>query len=141
MNFRRGRTREEPEINLIPMIDVLLVILIFLMITTTYNRHGGLQVNLPEGSASEHAPPPANSAIEVTIEATGQTRIDQQLIDSSGLSSVTAALQRAARGQQDMPVVISADAGATHGSVVMVMEAAQAAGFHRLTVLTRVPVR
>ncbi len=138
MNFRRGRTREEPEINLIPMIDVLLVILIFLMITTTYNRYAGLRVNLPEGTLDESVPPPANSIIEVTIEASGQTSIDQQLIGSPNFSSITEALQRAARGRKDVPIVISADAQATHGSVVMVMEAAQGVGFHRLTVLTRV---
>lgn len=141
MNFRRGRTREEPEINLIPMIDVLLVILIFLMITTTYNRYAGLHVNLPEGDAGERVPPPVNNAIEVVIEASGQTHIDQQLIASPSFLSIKEALQRAARGQKDKPVVISADAQATHGSVVMVMEAAQGAGFHRLTVLTRVPAR
>ncbi len=141
MNFRRGRTREEPEINLIPMIDVLLVILIFLMITTTYNRYAGLHVNLPEGNSGLRPPPPVGSVIEVTVEASGQTLIDQQLIASPSLSSVQEALQRAAHGERDVPVVISADAQATHGSVVRVMEAAQGAGFHRMTVLTRVPVR
>ncbi len=141
MNFRRGQTREEPEINLIPMIDVLLVILIFLMITTTYNRYAGLRVNLPEGVPSAQAPPQSTGTIEVTIEASGQTRVDQQLIASPSRASVTEALQRAAQGRQDVPVVIRADAQTTHGSVVLVMEAAQGAGFHRLTVLTRVPAR
>jgi biopolymer transport protein ExbD len=123
------------------MIDVLLVILIFLMITTTYNRYAGLRVNLPEGVAGERALPPASSVIEVVVEASGRTLIDQQLIASPSFSSIQEALQRAAHGEKDVPVVISADAQATHGSVVQVMEAAQGAGFHRLTVLTRVPVR
>ncbi len=139
MNFRRGRTREEPEINLIPMIDVLLVILIFLMITTTYNRYAGLHINLPEGTPTEHSPPQFGSVIQVTIEASGQTRIDQQLISLPNPSSIAEALQRAAQGQTNVPVVISADTQATHGSVVMVMEAAQKEGFHHLTVLTRIP--
>ncbi len=139
MNFRRGRTREEPEINLIPMIDVLLVILIFLMITTTYNRYAGLHINLPEGVPTEQSTPQSSNVIRVSIEASGQTFVDQQLIGSPGMSSIAEALLLAARGQTDVPVVISADRQATHGSVVMVMEAAQKEGFHHLTVLTRVP--
>jgi biopolymer transport protein ExbD len=123
------------------MIDVLLVILIFLMITTTYNRYAGLRVSLPEGNIEERSPPPVGSVIEVVIEASGHTSIDQQWVVSPGIPSIQEALQRAAHGQKDVPIVISADAQATHGSVVQVMEAAQGAGFHRLTVLTRVPVR
>ena len=138
MNFRRGRTREEPEINLIPMIDVLLVILIFLMITTTYNRYAGLRVSLPEGVAGERAPLPAGSIIEVIVEASGQTLVDQQALPSPSLAAIQDALQRAAHGEKDVPVVISADDQATHGSVVRVMEAAQSVGFRRLTVMTRV---
>ncbi len=138
MNFRRGRTREEPEINLIPMIDVLLVILIFLMITTTYNRYAGLRVNLPEGAAGERAPLPAGSVIEVIVEASGQTLVDRQALPDPSLAAIEDALQRAAHGEKDVPVVISADAQATHGSVVRVMEAAQSVGFRRLTVMTRV---
>ena len=141
MNFRRGRTRDEPEINLIPMIDVLLVILIFLMITTTYSRFAGLHVNLPEGLASAPAPSPA-PRIEVVVDAAGQMRVnDSPVIAPDSLLQIRDALRQAARGQNDPVVVVSADRDARHGQVVLVLEAAQQAGYRHLTVLTRVPAR
>ncbi|MDE1942533.1 MAG: biopolymer transporter ExbD [Betaproteobacteria bacterium] len=141
MNFRRGRMRDEPEINLIPMIDVLLVILIFLMITTTYSRFAGLHVNLPEGLASAPAPP-TTPRIEVIVDAAGQMRVnDSPVAAPAGLPQIREALQHAAQGRGDPVVVISADRDARHGQVVLVMEAAQQAGYRRLTVLTRVPAR
>ncbi len=141
MNFRRGRTRDEPEINLIPMIDVLLVILIFLMITTTYSRFAGLHVNLPEGLSAAPAPP-AGHRIEVTVDAAGAMRVDGvPMQGTAGLADIRAALQRAAGTDPDPPVVVSADRDARHGRVVLVMEAAQQAGYRHLTVLTRVSGR
>ncbi|MDE1989231.1 MAG: biopolymer transporter ExbD [Betaproteobacteria bacterium] len=141
MNFRRGRTRDEPEINLIPMIDVLLVILIFLMITTTYSRFAGLHVNLPEGLASVPAPSPA-PRIEVVVDAAGQMRVnDRAVLAPESLLQIRDALRQAAQGQDDPVVVVSADRDARHGQVVLVLEAAQQAGYRHLTVLTRVPAR
>ena len=141
MNFRRGRTRDEPEINLIPMIDVLLVILIFLMITTTYSRFAGLHVNLPEGLASAPAPSPA-PRIEVVVDAAGQMRVnDSSVVAPESLPQIRDALRQAAQGQDDPVVVVSADRDARHGQVVLVLEAAQQAGYRHLTVLTRVPAR
>ncbi|MBU6504868.1 MAG: biopolymer transporter ExbD [Betaproteobacteria bacterium] len=141
MNFRRGRTRDEPEINLIPMIDVLLVILIFLMITTTYSRFAGLHVNLPEGLASAPAPSPA-PRIEVVVDAAGQMRVNDSPVGvPESLPQIRDALRQAAHGQNDPVVVVSADRDARHGQVVLVLEAAQQAGYRHLTVLTRVPAR
>lgn len=141
MNFRRGRTRDEPEINLIPMIDVLLVILIFLMITTTYSRFAGLHVNLPEGLASAPAPSAA-PRVEVVVDAAGQMRVnDSPVLAPAGLLQIKEALRHAAQGKDDPVVVVSADRDARHGQVVLVLEAAQQAGYRHLTVLTRVPAR
>lgn len=141
MNFRRGRERDEPEINLIPMIDVLLVILIFLMITTTYSRFTGLRVNLPDGLSSIPSPPAAHR-IQVTVDATGRMQVDDVPVPAmAGLPVIQGLLQQAARGEPDPVVVVSADREARHGQVVLVMEAAQQAGYRHLTVLTRVPAR
>ena len=75
MNFQRGRERDEPEINLIPMIDVLLVILIFLMITTTYSKFSGLEINLP--TADSQAQPEQSNEIDVIVTAVGQVMINR----------------------------------------------------------------
>jgi biopolymer transport protein ExbD len=135
MNFRKGRAREEPEINLIPMIDVLLVILIFLMITTTYSRYSGLKVTLPQALPGA-APSPANDAIRVEVRVDGTVLVEGQPV-SGGVEAVGRALQAAAAGRAEPPVTISADTLASHGSVVSVLESAQWAGYHHVTVLTR----
>ena len=75
MNFQRGRSQEEPEINLIPMIDVLLVIIIFLMLTTTYSKFSGLEINLPTADASKQAEQP--NEIDVAVTASGQILISK----------------------------------------------------------------
>ncbi len=141
MNFRRGWTREEPEINLIPMIDVLLVILIFLMVTTTYSHFTALQVRLPEGMPGSSTPSTPRR-IEVTVDVAGHIFVDQQLVaDGADLSLISRELTRAAQGQKDPFILISADRDARHGHVVTVMEAAQQAGYRHLAVMTRAPVR
>ncbi len=124
MNFQRGRSREEPEINLIPMIDVLLVILIFLMITTTYSKFAGLEINLPtaDTQASQDQP----SQIDVVVTAQGDILINKSPIGNRDVDSIAAALRRVAgSGPKEPVVVINADAKATHQSVIDVMQAAQ----------------
>lgn len=137
MNFRKGRMREEPEINLIPMIDVLLVILIFLMITTTYNRFSGLKITLPAtGNASRLAQGP--ESIEVNVHNNGVIEMNHRLLSTHTVAGLAAALKEAAQGRDEPVILIGADASATHGSVVAVMEAARQAGYHHLTVVTQV---
>jgi len=75
MNFQRGRSREEPEINLIPLIDVLLVIIIFLMLTTTYAKFSGLEINLPTADASKQAEQP--NEVDVAVTASGQGLVNK----------------------------------------------------------------
>lgn len=131
MNFHRGRFREEPEINLIPMIDVLLVILIFLMITTTYSRYAELKINLPqaEGEKSRVIP----NTLEVGIDAQGHYLINRAVVAFADVSAFAQAMKQAAGDQPDPIVVISADAQATHQSVINVMSAARLVGFTHIT--------
>src|SRR5512135_2391463 len=107
MNFQRGRNREEPEINLIPMIDVLLVILIFLMITTTYSKFAGLEINLPTADAQASQDQP--NELNVVVTATGDVLVNKAPVSGHDVASIGAALQRAAGSAKDPVVIISAD--------------------------------
>jgi len=135
MNFRRGHTREEPEINLIPMIDVLLVILIFLMVTTSYSRFSELEINLPQagGEAGAEQPQPIN----VAIDAAEHYAINEQAISYSGVETLVASLKSAAGDLTDPTIVINADAKAPHQAVINVMEAGRRAGYGRITFTTQ----
>lgn len=137
MNFQRGRSREMPEINLIPMIDVLLVILIFLMVTTTYAQFSGLQVNLPKADAdTQHDK--NNQMITVSIDATEHYAINSKALPFEGVDSLANALRKTAGGDKSPIVVINADARTPHQAVVNVMEAARRAGIFNLTFKTEV---
>jgi len=137
MNFQRGRTREEPEINLIPMIDVLLVIIIFLMLTTTYAKFSGLEINLPTAEASKQPEKP--NEIDVAVTATGQVLVNKSPLAASDVKSIAESLRRAAGDRSDPVVVINADAKATHQSVVDIMQAAQTAGYPHISFATQSP--
>lgn len=137
MNFRRGQGREEPEINLIPMIDVLLVIIIFLMLTTTYAKFSGIEINLPTAEASK--PPEQPNEIDVAVTASGQVLVNKSPLSTSDVTSIANALRRAAGERQDPVIVINADAKATHQSVVDVMQAAQTAGYPHISFATQAP--
>ena len=130
MKFSRRRP-EEPEINLIPFIDVLLVVLIFLMLSTTYARFTELQVNLPSANAEASTPRPGE--IVVAVSSDGRYAIDRNAIDGRSVERLTAELIAAAAGRPDTMVIISADALAVHQSVVNVLDAARRAGLTRLT--------
>ena len=135
MNFRRGRQREEPEINLVPMIDVMLVILIFLMITTTYSKYTELQINLPTADAEKQ--PQRPSEVTVVVSAQGQYTVNKAPIAFSSVEQLAEEMRRAGGTQKDPIVVISADAKATHQAVVRVMEASRIAGLSQITFTTQ----
>ena len=134
MNFRRGNQHEEPEINFIPLIDVMMVILIFLMVTTTYSRYAELQINLPQADAEQAADKPAE--INVGVDANGRYVINSALVAFSTPESFGVELKKASGGQKDPVVIINADAKATHQSVITVMEAARLAGYSKITFTT-----
>lgn len=137
MKFQRGRSHDEPEINLIPMIDVLLVIIIFLMLSTTYAKFSGLEINLPTADASKQAEQP--NEIDVAVTASGQVLINKSPLTATDIKSISEALQRAAGPRPDPVIVINADAKATHQSVVDVMQAAQTAGYPHISFATQAP--
>ncbi len=134
MNFQRGRTREEPEMNLIPMIDVLLVILIFMMVTTTYAKFSELQINLPQAGGEEAAV--QASQINVSVDASEHYAINNATVAFSDAARLAQALNRAAGEQKDPTIIISADAKAPHQAVINILEAARLAGYGRITFST-----
>ena len=136
MNFQRGRKRDDPEINLIPLIDVLLVILIFLMVTTTYARFSELKINLPTSGAEQTPNKPKQ--IEVTVDANGNYQIDETTLAQASVEKLAESLKRAAGSDTEPVVVINADAKATHQSVINIMEAARQAGMSRITFATQI---
>jgi biopolymer transport protein ExbD len=134
VNFQRDRHPEEPEINLIPMIDVLLVILIFLMITTTYSKFSGLEINLP--TADEQTQQDKPNEIDVVVTATGSVLVNKVPV-SGGVEAIGVVLRRTAEGAQEPVVIINADAKATHQSVIDVMQAARNAGLSHISFATQ----
>ncbi|WP_211453665.1 ExbD/TolR family protein [Collimonas antrihumi] len=141
MNFRKGKGREDPEINLIPFIDVLLVIVIFLMVTTSYSKFTALQITLPTADADKAMVRPLE--INVAVNPQGQYAVNNVQVSSKDAASLALDLKNAAQagsesGQQkgnpsDPVVIINADAMATHQTVINVLEAARLAGFDKIT--------
>jgi len=134
MNFRRHRP-EEPEINLIPFIDVLLVILIFLMLSTTYSKFTELQITLPTADAEKLRDQPAE--IVVAVAGDGRYAVNRKPVEGRSVDILTMELAAAAAGQKDPVVIVSADATAAHQAVINVLDAARRAGLPRLTFATQ----
>ena len=139
MNFQRGRRQEEPEINLIPLIDIMLVLIIFLVLTTTFSKVSGLEINLPTGEAQPAETMP--DEIDLAVSATGDILVNRQPVGGKGIEAIAAALGRAvpAGGDQPPVVVINADAKAAHQSVINAMQAAQRVGLSRITFAVQAP--
>jgi biopolymer transport protein ExbD len=135
MNFRRSVRRDDPEINFIPLIDLLLVILIFLLVTTTYSRFSELQVNLPSASVDPAVERPVE--ITVTVSADGRYAIDGEVAAFRDPAGFAQTLSRAAAGRQEPTIVIRADAGASHQAVVNVLESARLAGLGKVSFATQ----
>lgn len=134
MNFKKGKHREEVEINLIPFIDVLLVILIFLMVTTTYSKSTQLHLTLPQANAPRMKDRPLTIQIEVGSD--GRYVVNNVVLPSRDVAVLTAELSKWAQvktGEDDPVVVINADAKTAHQNVVHVLEAAQNAGLAKVT--------
>ncbi len=134
MNFR-ARTTEEPEINLIPFIDVLLVVLIFLMLSTTYSKFTEMQLKLPV--ADTDAQRDYAKEMIVAVGADGAFSVNRQPVPGRTMESVSLAMTEAAKAGKDTVVIISADASAKHQSVVTVMEAARRSGLNQITFATQ----
>ncbi len=136
MKFTRPR-RDDPEINLIPFIDVLLVVLIFLMLSTTYSRFTELQIQLPNANSERMRERPHE--VVVSVAGDGRYAINKRLVDGRNVDTLALELRTAAAGHDDTVVIISADATAPHQTVINVLDAARRAGLARLTFATQSP--
>ena len=134
MNFR-PRMREEPEINLIPFIDVLLVVLIFLMLTTTYSKFTEMQLRLPVADAQAQRDYPKE--VIVAVSSDGRYMVNKVPVEGRSVDAVAGALNDAARAGRDSVVIISADAASPHQSLITVMEAARRSGLSQITFATQ----
>ncbi|NKE64707.1 biopolymer transporter ExbD [Ramlibacter sp. RBP-2] len=134
MNFR-PRPKEEPEINLIPFIDVLLVILIFLMLTTTYSKFTELQLTLPVADAQAQRDYPKE--VIVAVSSDGRYSVQGTALGARSVDAIAQALAEAAKAGKDSVVIITADAAAPHQSVINVMEAARRSGLSQITFATQ----
>ena len=135
MDFQRGKEKEPLEINLVPMIDVMLVILIFLMITTTYSKYTELQINLPTADSSRQME--RSNEVTVVVSAQGQYVVNRAAVSFRSIDQLADELRRAAAPLKEPVVVISADAAATHQAVIRVMEASRLAGLAQITFTTQ----
>jgi biopolymer transport protein ExbD len=136
VNFKRGRIREELEINLIPLIDVLLVILIFLMVTTTYNRYSQLGVQLPQAQSASPAPAQSD-LLEVTVARDGAITVAGKPLGASNQSELVAVFKAALQTHPQLTLQLAADAQTPHGRVVFVLDAARQAGITHLGIFTQ----
>jgi biopolymer transport protein ExbD len=137
MNFQRGRAHEELEINLVPLIDVLLVIIIFLIVSATFSRTSELQINLP--TAEANSPQDKPKVITVEVDAGGRYMVDGNAVEGAEINAIASALTKAAGDSKEEPtIVINADAKATHQSVVNVMEASRQANYTKITFATQI---
>ena len=133
MNFR-GTSRDEPEINLIPFIDVLLVVLVFLMLSTTYSKFTELQIKLPVADADQQRDYPKE--VIVAVSSNGRYMVGKLPVEGRSIEALSSAMTAAAKAGKDSVVIISADASASHQSVITVMEAARRSGLTQITFAT-----
>lgn len=136
MNFQRGRRHEELEMNLVPLIDVLLVIIIFLVVSATFSRTSELQINLPTAEADSPQDKPL--VITVEVDAAGRYMVNGNAVEGADVGGIASALTKAAGDGKEPTIVINADAKSTHQSVVNVMEAARQANYTHITFATQV---
>jgi biopolymer transport protein ExbD len=134
MRFRRPLD-EEPELNLIPLIDVLLIVLIFLAVSTTYSRYAELKIHLPSADATQPTTRP--NEINVAVTADGRYAIEKAVLASSDVRAFADSLEQASKGKENPLLIINADAQAPHQSVIGVMEAARLAGIVRISFATQ----
>ena len=136
MNFQRGRRHEELEMNLVPLIDVLLVIIIFLVVSATFSRTSELQINLP--TAEANSPQEKPLVITVEVDAGGRYLVNSAEVAGGNVDEIASALTKAVGDGKEPTIVISADAKTTHQSVINVMEAARVANYTHITFATQI---
>lgn len=136
MKFRRQRTEDEG-INLTPLIDVVFLLLIFFMVSTTFTKRTQLSVDLPEAVGEQNSELPKQ--IEIMIAADGSYAVNDQVLVNNKLETLKAAITKLSEGNNKVPLVITADAKTPHQAVVQAMDAAGQLGFAQLSITTRQP--
>jgi Biopolymer transport protein len=136
VKFRRNRQRENVDINLASLIDVVFVLLLFFVVTTTFTRETQLRVELPEATSAEQAPADQDKLVEVTISADGVYSVNNHLLPKSDLATLTEAIERESGGDNKLPLAISADGKTPHQAVITAMDAAGKLGFSHLRMTT-----
>jgi biopolymer transport protein ExbD len=136
LKFRR-QSREEVGINLTPLIDVVFLLLIFFMVSTTFNRETQLSIDLPE--AEGKAVEVSEEQIEILIDESGRYRINGKGLVDNRMRTLQAAIYKISAGDTTLPMIITADAQAAHQDVVRAMDAAGQMGFVHLSITTREP--
>jgi biopolymer transport protein ExbD len=135
VNFRRQR-QEEANVNLTPLIDVVFLLLIFFMVSTTFTRETQLKLDLPEAASGEQVDSREQQQIELTISANGDIAINDKALIAPSFNTLKVALERESAGNLALPLIITADAQTPHQSVIMAMDAAGQLGFTRLRLTT-----
>jgi biopolymer transport protein ExbD len=138
LKFRRQQ-HEEVGINLTPLIDIVFLLLIFFMVSTTFTRETQLSIDLPEAKGKPREV--AEKQIEILVDESGQYRVNGQALVDARMRTLQAAIYKASTGDTTLPMIITADAQATHESVVQAMDAAGQMGFVHLSITTRQPAR
>lgn len=133
MNFRSQRN-EEPEVNITPLIDIVFLLLIFFMVSTTFKQEFEVGIELPEASSDKRI---EQHQLEISINAQGEFFVNQQKLINTQTATLKRALQKAAGNDRRMPVIISADATTPHQAVISAMDAARQLGFSRVTFATQ----
>jgi len=136
VKFRRNRQRENVDINLASLIDVVFVLLLFFVVTTTFTRETQLRVELPEAASAEQPPADQDKLVEITISADGVYSVNNHLLPKSDLATLTEAIERESGGDTTLPLAISADGKTPHQAVVTAMDAAGKLGFSHLRMTT-----
>jgi len=136
VKFRRNRQRENVDINLASLIDVVFVLLLFFVVTTTFTRETQLRVELPEATSAEPTPAEQGKLVEITISADGVYSVNNHLLPKSDLATLSEAIERESGGDNKLPLAISADGKTPHQAVVTAMDAAGKLGFSQLRMTT-----
>ena len=137
MRIASGRREEDFEINVIPLIDVMLTLLMFFVMTTTFVQHSSMKVTLPEASATEQARDEHN--LTIIVDADGRFYIDNNEVLNPGLDTLKEAILRIAGDDRARPVILRADARTQHQAVITAMDALGQLGFDRLSLATTPP--
>ena len=136
MKFRRRRVRENIELNMVSLIDIVFVLLLFFVVTTTFTRETNLKVDLPEAVSGEQTTPSELKQMEILIDASGSYALNGQALLKNDLDGLMAALQKESAGDNSLPLTISADGKTPHQAVITAMDAAGKLGFSHLRLTT-----